>query len=441
MSELFKEEHWYGEFFVNQDHTNRFIGEIDYSPEDGVILSYTIVGAEVPDSVEIVHGVLSTGEPCTLIGKFNLENSGSKFKNKVSSRNGKAGFICLVIGDFLEEEELLYNVNFSLTGMQEFFFPQGFKSHQKFLEKPLFNIDTKYGDLEVSNNASFGLLPSDITTQIYSRNKNASDELKKSFAEINSQYPNSMFMLKKDIAYRVNLKIKSGSDVVSAYKHIIDIANLFSMLLYGPVYPESIQAIKNGDEGRTTIKIYPSMSLNKSTVEICLKDRHHHFMPITKSNIDLSEIITKWLEIPNKYSTIIASIQNETGVRNEHSMFGEFILYVTQLEAISDEDLVKEKRYEYPIEQYGTKEMKAQIIHILSKAGEDNIGKGISKVRNEIAHVGRPKSFLKKLSMRDIVDLSQYLQITILGYILSNLGVNKDLISKYQNEFTTRYTV
>jgi len=440
--ELFEEKNWTGEFFVNNVYEKRFMGEINYSPENGVMLSYSITGRDIPNEAKVVHGVLTTGEKCTLLGKFTPQNSGFVWKNDLYVRKGKAWFLCLLVGDWLDENELMYDLNFSLTNLQEFFFPKGFKDLVKYSEKPLFSIKTNYGEIEVGNNASFGILNTDVSTQIYSRNKNALEELKESFQKLEKKYPDANFMLKQDIAYRIYLKIDSGEKIATVFEHIFDIANLFSILVYGPVYPDSICVTKKIEKNHPiSINIYPNMSLNKKTMDLCIQERSHFHMPIKKSNIDLASTIMKWLKAPKDYSTIVSNIQHETGYRDEHSLHGELVLYATQFEEISYAASVMDKKYEYPIDNYGTAKIKDAISKILANAGESDIGIGIGNLRNEIAHVGRPKYLLKKLSMRDMVDLTQCMQMTILGYVLNELGLDRKVISKYQDEFTPKMLI
>lgn len=435
MNELFEEKKWIGEFFIKDGYDQRFVGEIDYSPEHGVILTYSITGNKLPSTRKILYGVLSTGEKCSLIGNFDPSNSGMKFGGGISSRNGRVGFICLVLGDFLENDELLYNINFSLTGMQEFFFPKGYKDLIKYSETPLLSIETNYGSLEVGNNAKFDSLHKDITSQIYSQNQDAQEYIKSAFESVENKYPNSHFMLKKDIAYRIHLKVTDGLNIESIYDHILDIGNLFSILILSPVSPNSIQIIKGEEKRRSSLKVYPSMALSKSTMELCLKEQTHFFMPITQHSIELQSVIAQWLLSCKDYSTLVSSIQNETGYRTEHQIHGELVVYGTQFEAISYEAKEK-KKYEFPIDEYATKKIKDGVSSILNKVGESDIGTGISKLRNEIAHVGRPKKLMKILTMRDLVDLSLYFQLTILGNVLTNLGVNKEVINKYQDKFS-----
>lgn len=436
MLELFKEKHFVGEFFVDNDYSNRFMGEIDYSPDNGVIFSYTITGHNISSETNIIYGVLTTGDKCTLVGNFSPQNSGFTFRNGLNARNGKAKFSYLFIGDFLDEKELLFDINFSLTNLQEFFFPRGYKDLVKFSDKPLFSINTNYGKIEIGNNASFGFLHKDVSAQIYSRNKNALKELNDSFGRLEKKYPDAGFMLKKDISYRIHLKFDAGTEIIPIYGYIREIADLFSILIYGPVYPESIRATKKVDGNYPIIiDIYPSMSFNKRTIELSIKDRSHFNMPITKTNIDLASTIQKWLKAPKNYSTIVSSLQNETELRDEHSLHGELVLYATQFEAISYSASAKNNKYEYPVDNYATSKIKNGIMTILNNAGEINMGKGIGNIRNEIAHVGKPKKLLNILSMKDMAFMSRYLQLTILGYILRKLDLEESVISAYQDKF------
>lgn len=306
----------------------------------------------------------------------------------------------------------------------------------KYSDKPLFSLKTSYGEIEVGTDATFNLINKDISTQIYSKNENALKELNESFESIKVKYPDSYFMLKKDISYRIRLKIDSGASIQSANDHISDIADLFAILIYIPVYPESIRIVKKLDENqRIVIHVYPSMMLNKRTLELCTYERTHFDMPIKNSNINLASIMDTWLNTPINYSTIISSIQQETGFRYEHLLHGELVIYATQTESISyDAGVDKEAKYQYPLDTYGCDKIKDGIKKIFDKVGETDIGKGIAELRNEIAHIGKPKKLLSSLSMRDIIDISQYLQLTIIGYILDNLGVPKNIITDYQNK-------
>lgn len=436
-AKLFEERQWIGEFFVPDQYEKRFPGKISYSPEDGVILSYSITGNELPSESELIHGVLDTGDKCTLVGNFKPHRTGFAVRNGLSTRPGKVGFYCLAVGDFLEPKEVFADLNFSLTTLQEFFFPQGFKDHEKFSDKPVFSLQADYGQIDIGSTGSFGFLSDDITTQIYSRDDKALQSLNKCYESVRKEYPDSFFMLKKDISYSIHIALDVGLPMRGLYGRIKEVADLFALLIYSPVYPDNITLVKNADTSeRIVIDVYPSMALDKRTLKLATTEHSHFQMPITKAKIDLGAVVGRWLGMHKNFSTIISSIQNETGFRDEHTLHGEIVLYATQLESISHSAKVDGKqKYEYPLKMWGCERITNGLGKVFSVTDIAAIGQQIADLRNEIAHVGRPKKLLTKLEMRDLVLISQYLQLTIIGFILDSIGVGKSIARDYQQRF------
>nr|VFK17793.1 MAG: prevent-host-death family protein [Candidatus Kentron sp. LPFa] len=123
--------------------------------------------------------------------------------------HGKAGFWYLAIGDFLAHDERFADIDFSLTNLQEFFYSG--KNSVAYSEKPIYSVKTPFGRMEVGNTATFSLLYSDITSQIYTEDSAALDELIRAFEEIRAKYPESFFKFKEDIAYRIFLEFSRRS--------------------------------------------------------------------------------------------------------------------------------------------------------------------------------------------------------------------------------------
>ncbi len=438
MADLFSEARWIGEFFLPGSHENRFSGEIHYSPAEGVILSYSITGQDVPAVTDVLHGILSTGDKCTLIGQFSPAQAGTNFRTDLITRSGKTGFQFLTIGDFLDHDEQFADIDFSLTNLQEFFYPRGAKDLVKYSEIPLYSVTTPFGKMEVYNAATFGYLHSDISSRIYSRDPVALDALSQAFKDIEAKYPQASFMIKEDIAYRISFEFAPRLTIRDAYRHIISLSNLFAILIYSPVYPECINLNKPGtDNLPITIQICPSMVLDPRTINL-LNTRNyiHQHMPITQSTVPFDSIVSTWMQEPQSHSTIVSSIQKETGFRNEHSAHGEIVLFATQLESISFAAGKRDKpKYEYPLEKYACQRVRDRIMKAFGKATVEETAKAIGELRNEMAHVGRPKQRLATLTLRELVQISRYLQLTIIGYILTNIGVPTHVIIAYQERY------
>ncbi|MCL4537350.1 MAG: hypothetical protein M1610_07155 [Nitrospirae bacterium] len=436
MSEILKTKEWLGEFF-SSTYEKRFSGKIIYSPENGIILEYTIVGYDVPDGSDIVFGVLENGRKCTLIGRFDPTLSRMRYQKGFTTRSGRNGFEFLVIGDFLQENSLFKEVVFSFTNLHEFFSPKGFKDSIKFTGKPLIETILSYGKLTVGNTANFISVSSDISSHIYSENEMAMEDLQKCFKEIEKRHPNSFFMLKKDIDYYINLTLDLETDIKTLHKYILDITNLFSILIYNPVSPEDIEIHTGEKENRNNLEVYPSLFIDKRTLEIATKELSHFHMPITHSKIELSKTIKEWSTISNDFSAIVSSLQTETGFRSEHLIHSDIVLYATQLESISYIDGVKNhEKYEWPINTYGSEKLKSVLAKIFAKENSNTIGQNIGDLRNEIAHIGKPKKLLRKLSLRDMIIICQCLQLVIIAYILNRIGIEEAISKEYQDKFT-----
>ena len=437
MSEIFENKDFVGEFFTD-NYEKRFVGKVIYSPENGVLFEYSISGTETPNKANVLYGVLDNGNKCTLLGAFSPQESGIRLQNGTTTRHGKVGFPCLLIGEWVEEDTLFEVVTFTLTNMQEFFFPKGYKDFVKYTSKPLIEIELPYGILEIGTSASFGFLNKDITSQVYCRNKNVLAELKDVFDQFQERYPDEILMFKQDIKYVAKLKMSQGQTIKDLHHSISDIANLFALLTYNPVYPDSISVVAP-EEGQNhrNLKLYPSIALEKRTMELALREKSNFHLPITQSNIDLSKTIKKWAENSSNFQTIISSVQNETGFRDEHSIHGEIVIYSTQLESISyNASKPSSEKYEYPIDKYGQRHIKPKLIKIFKSVNNDSLGENISRLRNEIAHVGRPKILTKKLSMQEMVRISQLLQMIIIGYIFDCLNFEQNIIDNFHDKFT-----
>jgi hypothetical protein len=131
----------------------------------------------------------------------------------------------------------------------------------------------------------------------------------------------------------------------------------------------------------------------------------------------------------------VSSIQHETGFRDEHTAHGEIVLYATQFESISYAAGVKDQKYEYPLATYACPKLRDGLAKTLGKSTLVDTGKAVGELRDEIAHVGRPKQWLANLSLRELVRISQYLQLTIIGYKLTSIGVPADAVTRYQETY------
>lgn len=95
----------------------------------------------------------------------------------------------------------------------------------------------------------------------------------------------------------------------------------------------------------------------------------------------------------------------------------------------------KKGKYEYGLRNYASDKLRKRLAGLLNCA-EDDIGEHVSDLRNDIAHVGRPKKLLQKIDQRQQFLISIALQAVVIGYALEEIGAAPRVREKYQDALT-----
>lgn len=200
-------------------------------------MSYTIYNFKYlfksGSKTNILYGILSTGEKCTILFlggmDFKTTFTNLRLNNYLPNALGKIGLTYLMIGDFLQENELVYDMYFSFTNLQEFLFPRNRKCFQEVNKENLLSVNTDYGKLEVKSFPKFSFCSKSLLSAlIYSDNKDAKNSLIDSYIDIEKQFPDADFKIKDDIFYQIILKSEKGIRLDSIHEPINKISDLLS---------------------------------------------------------------------------------------------------------------------------------------------------------------------------------------------------------------------
>lgn len=429
---IFKSHEWWGQFFPPDDFESRFGGKIVYSAASGVRLTYVIPGFEQTKSSESLDGILSEGWPCSLLGPISDSDAGFAQRGGLSSRLGKAPFYFLVRGGHWRPSDKVRVLKFSVTGLQDFFFPKGHKEQVKYERGALQSVDLPFGKLEVYQRASFGVLPRDITSQIFSINESALQELASAIDAIYAKHTRAGFMWKKDISFELRISFNEPSILHDAYRFVKETAELLAVLLYRPCHVEWLKLVDERGPNPTDLDVLPALRLNKSTVDICTSEVSHFRLPITAKNVNLAALLGKWFLLPERYGTVVAALQHEVGFRTDHTLAGDIMLHAAQLEAIASNAGRHREKYTYPLSTHSGSDLIDAMKDILGVASVEAIGTAISALRNEIAHIERPKVLMKKLASTGVLRVARCLELVVIGSVLDSIGVPTEIRSEYQ---------
>ncbi|WP_448674961.1 ApeA N-terminal domain 1-containing protein [Enterobacter hormaechei] len=430
--ELTKDYSFHGEFWHSpEDNKGRFSARIEYSPYHGLILDYCISDSDSINSCERLYGVLNTGESCTLIGPFNFTHGSYHFGTGI--KTGRHGFALILFNGFYDEDTLIEYFDLSLHGLQEFIHPQGFITNIRYSKQPIFTTENSDWKLELINNASFSLIGDGLLNILDCRNEAALKKVLDDFQDTKNLYPESIFSIRKALTFYFRYKYKKSSKIKEYISRIWDISGLLSILIDKPVLPEEL--FFKFEDNKLRASCLLTMSFEQRTIDLALREIHHRFLPINWKVIDIDKVFYKWFEMAERYVSLTVTYQYETGFRTLHQAHADIILFATQLEAINMTlHGSKYEKYIKPINEYASPLLKQRLDSFFSKINNDSLGANIATLRNELAHVDREKKLMRSLNIDDYIKIGMYLKLIVTSHLLSDLGIEKDKIEKYQND-------
>ena len=422
---------WTGEFFVPGLFEARFVGSLSYSLSDGIVLAYRISDDTPLPETEVLHGILDSGEMCTLFGKFSTEGAGFSVREGLYSKHGRHHFRLIITGGHISADDEYDDSYFMPTGLQELFIPGISKVHARHSEHALLTATLPNASLELRTSSSFGIAPHDVTATYYSSDKSALADLASAFDAVRARHPEAFFMLKKELQYVLRLRFNKPAPPLQAVETVLQICDLFALLLDTPCFPKSIEIVVNTTEGKQVLGLYPALGLRKDTVTRALRSLSKGQLPLRPSDFDLSTLLVNWLNDPRRFSVLVAAIQHDVGFRTEHTTHGDIVLYSAQLESVSYTAGEKDRKYEFPLSRFGTSSITSILEETFGSVGVAGIGEAIADLRNEVAHLGKPRKLLLRLTLRDLMKVSRCLQLILVAHALETIGVNRTSVEKY----------
>jgi hypothetical protein len=432
MTDYFAEQVWTGTFSPVGNHSDRFSGELRFSFTDGLTLDYFYEGSPQVKG-DYLTGLLMTGEKCTLIGHLPLLCPRRRMHYGFVSSRGKLGLPFAILGDFVGATPRIEKMSFTVSGMQDFFDARGREDAIKFSREPICSVATDFGSVEIRNIGDFSSTHSDITNHIHTNDPAAEAALSEKFRELLDEFPDSTFLIKKSISYKVSLNFKNHLSLDEAYKKVTAISDLFALLAYNPMVALDITFRPPDFNPKRDLKLLPYILKNNQTLGLCKQANERAILPIKSSDLNLSTVLERWLSSYEMYKTTISSIQGQTGYADLHSVHSEIILYATQLEEINKQLAGnKEKKYVLPFERYADQLLMGRLLAIFDVSDIGKMGDAIWALRGELAHIGRKKIWLNSLSLEELSMISQCLELTVISYILTSIGVPKLAVYRYQ---------
>lgn len=427
---------WLGLFWT-PGREIEFPGRLTYSPEDGITLDFMCsVGTEI-NGINYIHGILSSGEQCTLFGKFSPENFGFHFGD-VNIYRGKPKFQAAIFGFHATPDDEFRGFSLDLSNFQEFCHPQGWKDLAKYSSEPLFKGEV--GDLIISiiNTGTFTHISNNISNLFHCNNPEAVDEITKSIVEISKRYKDDEILRRRDIGWEFWVESKSKIKYSNITRNISIIENLISLLVFSPVRrTDTCILIESEIQGR--FKRVPFLSnlfdIGKNELSVLKRELSNLHLPIVPRNIrNFSDVITSWFEKYDGFQSFAPQVANRFGRYHEHELRAAIVLNLAQIEAICHilGSRKGEDKYDLPISTYDKAGIREILKSLICSNDDSKIGSRLGELRGEIAHVGRPIRLLPRLGAIGLLRVNRCLELIIASHIYKNIGIAESNIIEFQ---------
>lgn len=427
---------WLGVFYPSEGYDRRIPGELRYAPELGVQLKYLSPHQEPPYS-EYLHGILETGEKCTLFGKIDPFRGGHSQRGELRTFHGVQAFPLLAVGSHCSPDSTFNELAVTYSGMQEFFFETGFKEWEPFHKEIYATIPAPWGRIDIHNTGSFLPMSKSPEVHFHSDDEEALHALKSALEEVSIRFPQAHLQVKKDVGFGLLFVSDAASPLKDFLPRVEALGDLLAILRHQPVHPQSLHAMcrSGSDAPSESVDLYPSYVLDRDTLALATEPAFgHRNLAITGKSVNFNGIVERWLQDPRRYETLTSALQHERRFKTLDALHGDVVLYLSMLEAITrGEKGPHSGRYQYPIDKYAGEDLRTRLLKLLNVGSSQDAGTRLSALRGEIAHVGRPRALLRNVDGHGLLKLTTLLQLLVVTQLLESLGADADQIRRYQH--------
>jgi ApeA N-terminal domain 1 len=412
----------------------RFAGQLSYDPTDGLRLNYRTTELERLPKGNVLQGMLSNGKSCTLFGHFGNGHPGFSFTPGGMSWNqsGYAGMA--LFGANANADFRINAINFRPTRFKQFI-ERHIAQTQDFFS-PISPIVAAIGNgsLKVKPSAATQFVGSDIRSSIFSPNKAALAKLQKVYESVRTEHPDVHFFKFSKIEYELRLEWESSVKLEDAEAAVMKVCDLLTLMSNSACYPEYLQVEVNRDEGSpVALDLMVDYRIKRDVLDLIRKHAESDVGLINLSAINFDRVLNCWLTKEAQFEAVISAARFEIGYRTHHTAQAEVVLLCSQIESIAVQMGNHKDKYNAPIRQYGTDRIRKLLEATLST---QDVGAALSNLRNEIAHVGRPRKILNKLQLRGVIRVATALHLVVRNYLLQNLEITAAVANSLIDDLT-----
>ncbi len=413
-----------------------------YSPVDGLTLEYSsLPDKEYDDEIDHLHGVTTSGDPFTIVGKFSTAKAGFKARSSSFYQVGKHSFQYAIFGHHIDRACEFASFELDICGLRDFLTDSDYSALASFGTQALFVADTPNGSITGIQNISTTAVSRRLSDQIHCLEADlaAMDKLQRAFDAIKLDHPNFRPYVKVKSEYRIVIESDEGSTIEQGYETCQAIADLFSIFFFGPAPLRTLTAQVIDESGkRHSWEVFPAKLSEAGSIKWATHPKSYHHIPVNFSDIDLGEAIKNWLRTKGDFRTLVCALQSATTIISYSETLSRIVLSAAQLEGIAKKAKKNKdsEKYQYAINAHASQPVIDKLCSLL-QTDQTQLGKAIGDLRNDIAHMGRASKIAHKLSTREKYMACIAFEAIISSYVLGSIGVSKAALDKYQKALLT----
>lgn len=446
---LFESFESFGEFWVSGLETHPFAGVLKYSATKGVVLTFVCKKEVYPKNETLTfHGYTHETGNITLL---NCYESGNYSSNSTTTQDS---FFCSVaiLGGHFSSSDLYKGCVFSLSNLNEFCHPQGFKLRDNFQRDSV--LEAVNGNIKVtlSKTGKGNILGAKHLSSLLLLEEDDQPfkkELDEACEVLSKKHNVNSIVAKTDISYELKVE-ENGEESLSIscmIKEIYMISALFTVLMLKQAKPTFLSLLNEACGNKSTYPVLLSLYLNDNEIEKTKKDKNYHRLPVNILGINqsFSTMLSSWRKFYQDDLNLVSEVVFEhiSGQPNAVHHSALLISALEQLKCKYSDAPRKSGKYDWPIDTYCNQEMRNKLDESipLLRNNNESLGKLVSRLRGMIFHPNEHikvkfKPNVKKVDYVGLANTSEILFIILVVAIYEMIGVDKSVVNEFKKNFS-----
>lgn len=426
---------WLGEFWFPKSE-KRFSGKLTYSIEHGIQLNFLCdFNDETIDQCDCLYGLLNTGEICSLYSSCDVRVS--IICHKCATFNADTiPFDMIILGVHIPFDGLIDGLRMDFSNFQNFCCLNRRKRNIPYQKEPV--QEQIEGDLRVSlrhEGLFFWNFSAEECSNTFScDDKSAETEIQDFFKKLYMKNPKLRVYSRYDLSWMFEIRFEKMRCIRESIDCILDAENLLSLLMFRPVQRKSIKIILDR-EGKeySYFCLFSLFDVDGYKINFLKQQLGKHNLALDLNSVDLPCLFFKWNTIKHNYKLFSEILMTHYSRWNYCQTLEEIILSLTMLESTSYLIAGRNKgKYTVAIEKIANDHLLSVFHSYFNTKDIVQLGRALTHLRAEIAHVTASIHYLKKLSINDLVGIVKCIEVIVASHIFSQLGIDKERINNFQ---------